>query len=66
MTNLRDSLKNNVLIADGAIGTLLKQHDHTHGHGPSIDALNLSQPDQIRDYHLAYLRAGADVIQTNT
>lgn len=36
MTNLRDSLKNNVLIADGAIGTLLKQHDHTHGHGPLL------------------------------
>lgn len=30
------------------------------------DLLTLTQPDAIRDIHLAYLRAGADIIETNT
>ena len=32
----------------------------------SYDELNLTQPDIVRDIHAAYLRAGADVITTNT
>src|SRR5262249_170630 len=30
------------------------------------DLLNLTKPDAIRDIHLAYLRAGADIVATNT
>src|SRR5262245_14668698 len=30
------------------------------------DLLNLSQPDAVRDIHLAYFRAGADIVSTNT
>ena len=30
------------------------------------DLLNLSRPDAVRDIHLAYFRAGADIVSTNT
>src|SRR6516165_3079763 len=32
----------------------------------SNDLLNLSQPDKIREIHLAYFHAGADIVSTNT
>ena len=31
-----------------------------------LDVLNLEQPDWVREVHLAYIRAGAEVVQTNT
>ncbi len=52
------------ILGDGAMGTML------HVHGAALDqcveALNLSQPDWVRDVHLAYIKAGAEVLQTNT
>lgn len=59
-----ERLKKDVLLFDGAIGTLL------YSHGIFInrcyDELNLSMPQLIRKIHRDYLEAGADVIETNT
>ena len=48
------------------------EHEYPHG-DPSErdlrgdnDLLSLTQPDLIRDVHIAYLRAGADMVETNT
>jgi homocysteine S-methyltransferase len=52
------------MLSDGATGTML------HGRGAALDAsvegLTLSQPDWVREIHLAYIQAGAEIIQTNT
>jgi methionine synthase / methylenetetrahydrofolate reductase(NADPH) len=55
-------LKNEILIADGAMGTLL----HTFGTDSCFEEFNLSRPDDIVRIHQAYIDAGADIIQTNT
>jgi homocysteine S-methyltransferase len=57
-------LASQVLICDGAMGTML------HAGGVSLDRslpeLNLSHADLVRSIHRAYLAAGADIIETNT
>ncbi|KGL46576.1 bifunctional homocysteine S-methyltransferase/methylenetetrahydrofolate reductase [Listeria newyorkensis] len=60
--NLRRDLSEKVLIADGAMGTLL----YSYGVDRSFEELNLSHPDDIVAIHRAYIEAGADIIQTNT
>lgn len=55
-------LQNQILIADGAMGTLL----YSYGKDSCLEELNLSHPEQIESIHRAYINAGADVIQTNT
>lgn len=57
-----DRLKNEILIADGAIGTLL----YSFGTDSCFEELNLSHPEEIVKIHRAYIDAGADIIQTNT
>ncbi|MGH9507224.1 MAG: bifunctional homocysteine S-methyltransferase/methylenetetrahydrofolate reductase [Terriglobales bacterium] len=58
------ALRDRVLVADGAMGTVL------YSRGIFInrcyDELNLSQPGLIREIHESYARAGAEVIETNT
>lgn len=60
--DLLTALKERILIADGAMGTLL----YSHGVDRSFEELNLTHPAQIQQIHEAYIHAGADVIQTNT
>jgi len=65
MPDLRAMLADGrVHVTDGAMGTML------YGKGLFLnvcyDELNLSQPDVIRDVHREYVRAGAEVIETNT
>jgi 5-methyltetrahydrofolate--homocysteine methyltransferase len=68
-----------VLVLDGAMGTMLQGHElrekdfrgtvfaHVSADlAGNNDALNLSQPDIVRQIHLDYLRAGADILKTNT
>ncbi|MCI1859343.1 MAG: bifunctional homocysteine S-methyltransferase/methylenetetrahydrofolate reductase [Sporolactobacillus sp.] len=55
-------LKKRILIADGAMGTLL----YSYGIDRCFEELNLSQPNVVRHVHEAYIHAGADLIQTNT
>ncbi|WP_066314136.1 bifunctional homocysteine S-methyltransferase/methylenetetrahydrofolate reductase [Bacillus sp. FJAT-29814] len=59
---LLEKLHNQILIADGAMGTLL----YSYGTDSCFEELNLSHPDQIQHIHQAYIAAGADIIQTNT
>ncbi|MDQ0272575.1 bifunctional homocysteine S-methyltransferase/methylenetetrahydrofolate reductase [Cytobacillus purgationiresistens] len=61
MTFLK-KMENEVLIADGAMGTLL----YSYGTDSCFEELNLSAPSQIQNIHQAYVTAGADLIQTNT
>ncbi|MDQ0198804.1 bifunctional homocysteine S-methyltransferase/methylenetetrahydrofolate reductase [Neobacillus ginsengisoli] len=57
-----EKLQNQILIADGAMGTLL----YSYGTDCCFEELNLSHPEQIQHIHKAYINAGSDVIQTNT
>ncbi|MFC0271410.1 bifunctional homocysteine S-methyltransferase/methylenetetrahydrofolate reductase [Metabacillus herbersteinensis] len=60
--NFLEEIQSRILIADGAMGTLL----YSHGIDRCFEELNLSKPEQIKSIHEAYIKAGADVIQTNT
>src|SRR5918993_1542791 len=62
--NLRELLEKRILIGDGAVGTLLGERGVGFGH-PYARA-NLSHPTMVTSIHEEYLRAGADVIETNT
>ena len=62
--NLRELLESRVLIGDGALGTLLAERGVGFGH-PYARA-NLSHPEMVGEIHEEYLRAGANVIETNT
>src|SRR5215216_238358 len=62
--DLRELLEGRILVGDGAMGTLLGERGVGFGH-PYARA-NLSHPDMVADIHQEYLRAGADVIETNT
>ncbi|MEQ2525398.1 bifunctional homocysteine S-methyltransferase/methylenetetrahydrofolate reductase [Robertmurraya yapensis] len=57
-----DRLKNEILIADGAMGTLL----YSYGTDSCFEELNVSHPNDILKIHEAYIAAGSDIIQTNT
>lgn len=60
--NLLETMKERILIGDGAMGTLL----YSHGVDLCFEELNLTHPDQVLHIHQAYKEAGADIIQTNT
>lgn len=57
-------LREEVLIGDGALGTLISERGV--GRDSNYERLNLTQPEFIRDLHAAYLDAGARLIETNT
>ncbi|GIN70192.1 bifunctional homocysteine S-methyltransferase/5,10-methylenetetrahydrofolate reductase [Bacillus sp. J14TS2] len=59
---LLERLKKEILIGDGAAGTLL----YSYGIDRCFDQLNLTHPNEVLQLHQAYVEAGADVIQTNT
>jgi 5-methyltetrahydrofolate--homocysteine methyltransferase len=74
-----EALKARILVLDGAMGTMIQalKLDEEGYRGARFDAwnrevrgnndlLNLSRPDAVRDIHLAYFRAGADIVSTNT
>src|SRR5262245_45679760 len=60
----RAHLSTRVLVADGAMGTML------YSRGVFInrcfDELNLSQPDMVKQIHQEYVKAGAEILETNT
>ncbi len=59
-----EALDQRVLVCDGAMGTMLYSRGIFLNR--CFDELNLTQPELVADVHLAYVRAGADVIETNT
>jgi 5-methyltetrahydrofolate--homocysteine methyltransferase len=78
-TVLRALAAERVLVLDGAMGTMIQALglDEQGYRGARFDAwnrevrgnndlLNLSRPDSVRAIHLAYFRAGADIVSTNT
>ena len=62
--DIREYLKNNILLFDGAMGTYLTSKDRTYRNAP--EAANIEKPDLIRDIHTEYLQAGSMAITTNT
>src|SRR4026209_2003840 len=64
LTPFIEALDSRVLVCDGAMGTML----YAKGVfiNKSFDALNVSQPDLVAEVHQEYVRAGADIVETNT
>ena len=62
--DFRKTLEEEVLLADGAIGTLLTSRGASPDQARS--PLNLSDPDSVREVHEDYLGAGARIVTTNT
>ncbi len=62
MSRLLKALQNNVLVADGAMGTIL----YSEGLDTCPETYNLTHPEKVEHIHRSYIEAGADVIQTNT
>ena len=76
---LRKRAENKILILDGAMGTMIQKHtlseedyrgdrfaDWKQDVKGNNDLLSLTQPDIIKDIHLQYIAAGADLNGTNT
>src|SRR5215218_7339727 len=59
-----EAIDQRVLVCDGAMGTMLYAKGIFLNR--SFDELNLTKPDLVADVHQGYVRAGADVIETNT
>jgi len=77
---LLEALGQRIVVLDGAMGTMIQAlglKDEAQWRGTRFtdhplplkgcsDVLVLSQPQAIEDIHLAFLRAGADIVETNT
>jgi 5-methyltetrahydrofolate--homocysteine methyltransferase len=67
---LRAALAERVVVADGAMGTMLQASAATlsdfDGHEGCNEILNVTRPDIVRAVHDGYLDAGVDCITTNT
>ncbi|MGA9147943.1 MAG: homocysteine S-methyltransferase family protein, partial [Candidatus Nanopelagicales bacterium] len=67
---LREALTSRVLVADGAMGTMLQANDLTlddfEGHEGCNEILNVTRPDVVRAVHDAYFEVGVDLVETNT
>lgn len=64
MKDLLERIKNGVLVADGAMGTMLMACGLKPGDVP--ESFNLTQPEILEKIASLYLDAGAEIIQTNT
>ncbi|GII93851.1 methionine synthase [Sinosporangium siamense] len=69
-SSFREALSRRVLVADGAMGTMLQAHDLSledfDGHDGCNEVLNVTRPDIVRAVHDAYFAAGVDCVETNT
>ena len=67
---LRTTLAQRVVVADGAMGTMLQAANPTledfQNHEGCNEILNVSRPDIVRSVHNEYLAAGVDALETNT
>jgi len=66
----REALATRVVVADGAMGTMLQAQDPSmddfEGHEGCNEILNVTRPDIVRSVHEAYFDAGVDAVETNT
>ncbi|GAA2831145.1 methionine synthase [Kitasatospora paracochleata] len=67
---LREALATRVVVADGAMGTMLQAQDPTMEDFQQLEGcneiLNLTRPDIVRSVHDAYFAVGVDCVETNT
>ncbi len=73
---LLTALRERVVVADGAMGTMLQAAEHVgegldlerdfEGHEGCNEILNVTRPDIVRSVHDAYFEAGCDAVETNT
>ncbi|MFP5081257.1 methionine synthase [Pedobacter sp. JCM 36344] len=77
--DIREELEKRILIIDGAMGTMIQRYilteedfrgerfkNHPCDVKGNNDLLNLTRPDIIKAIHTEYLKAGTDIIETNT
>jgi 5-methyltetrahydrofolate--homocysteine methyltransferase len=67
---LLDAIKTRVVVADGAMGTMIQEAspsmDDFQNYEGCNEILNVTRPDVISNIHAQYLKAGAEAIETNT
>ncbi|MEU5218047.1 methionine synthase [Streptomyces sp. NPDC020807] len=67
---LREALASRVVVADGAMGTMLQAQDPTLEDFQNLEGcneiLNVTRPDIVRSVHVEYFEAGVDCVETNT
>ena len=79
MSSIINDLKSRILVLDGAMGTLIQTYNleeedfrgkkfknHKSPLKGNNDLLSITQPEIIKEIHRGYLKAGADIIETNT
>jgi 5-methyltetrahydrofolate--homocysteine methyltransferase len=79
MSTIQEEIKKQILVLDGAMGTMIQQYHFTEEdyRGEQFknfpisvkgnnDMLSITQPKAIKEIHRKYLEAGADIIETNT
>lgn len=77
--NIKDVLRDKILVLDGAMGSLIQQYNLTdadyrgerfknfpHEVKGNNDLLSITRPDVIKEIHAKYFTAGADIAETNT
>ena len=62
--SLLEAIETHPLCGDGTIGTLLEERGAPGNE--CVEALCISRPDLVREIHADYVKAGADIIRTNT
>ncbi|WP_260634759.1 methionine synthase [Streptomyces angustmyceticus] len=69
-TSLREALASRVVVADGAMGTMLQAQDPSMEDFQQLEGcneiLNLTRPDIVRSVHEEYFAVGVDCVETNT
>ncbi len=69
-SRLREEMARRVIIADGAMGTMLQEAQPTledfQGHEGCNEILNVSMPELVKSVHRRYFEVGVDAVETNT
>ena len=69
-SSLRSAMSTRVIIADGAMGTMLQEANPSladfQSHEGCNEILNVSKPELVKSVHRKYLEVGVDAIETNT
>ena len=69
-SSLRSAMSERVIIADGAMGTMLQEANPSledfEGHEGCNEILNVSKPELVKSVHRKYFEVGVDAIETNT